>query len=205
MGRKDISEQRKPEILEAYYEVLIEEGIEGASIKKIADRMGIHPSHILHYFKNKEEMAVSLMDHFINLYETEYLAMYDPEKNPKKRLDIIINEVLFPKDFMEDTHRAISALKYLATRNSDIAAALETMYDRFKKHLITELRNMVNSGIIAENDPEKLAFMLMFLSSGYKEIQALKHKSPTHETFYSHTINKVMEIINTANFTGKAE
>jgi AcrR family transcriptional regulator len=41
---------RKPEILKCFYETILAEGIEGASIGKIAKRMGIHPSLIMHYF-----------------------------------------------------------------------------------------------------------------------------------------------------------
>ena len=54
MRKNQKAEIRKPEILENYYQVLIEEGLEGTSIGKIAKRMDIHPSLIIHYFKTKE-------------------------------------------------------------------------------------------------------------------------------------------------------
>ena len=54
MTKRKNAEIRKPEILENYYQVIIEEGIEGASIGKVADRMDIHPSLIIHYFKAKK-------------------------------------------------------------------------------------------------------------------------------------------------------
>ena len=59
MGHYQKAEIRKPEILENYYQVLLEEGFEGTSIGKIARRMDIHPSLIIHYFKNKENMKHS--------------------------------------------------------------------------------------------------------------------------------------------------
>ena len=42
---------RKPEILENYYQVVIGERIEGASIGKVGKRMDCHSSPIIHYFK----------------------------------------------------------------------------------------------------------------------------------------------------------
>ena len=60
---------RKPEILENFYHVLIEEGFEGASINKIARRMNIHPSLIIHYFKTKENLTIALADYLIEKYE----------------------------------------------------------------------------------------------------------------------------------------
>ena len=62
MKKRKNAEIRKPEILENYYRVIIEEGIEGASIGKIANRMDIHPSLIIHYFKTKKNLTLELAD-----------------------------------------------------------------------------------------------------------------------------------------------
>ena len=51
--KKDGAPLRKREILEHFQQVLVEEGFEGASIGKIARRMGINPSLIIHYFSTK--------------------------------------------------------------------------------------------------------------------------------------------------------
>jgi len=53
MPRKNKANIRKREILEHFYEVLSNEGLEGASIAKIAKHMGVHPSLLMHYFKTK--------------------------------------------------------------------------------------------------------------------------------------------------------
>ena len=75
--RKNLSaDLRKPEILESYYQVLIQEGLEGASIGKIADRLNIHPSLIIHYFKNKERMKLALVDLLVEKYNApEFLSL----------------------------------------------------------------------------------------------------------------------------------
>ena len=70
--KKDKAEIRKKEILEHFQQVLSEEGIEGASIGKIANKMGIHPSLIIHYFKTKEEMTVALAEFILEKYETTF-------------------------------------------------------------------------------------------------------------------------------------
>ena len=58
MRKNKNADHRKPEILESYYQVMIQKGIEGTSISKIAERLDIHPSLIIHYFKNKENMKL---------------------------------------------------------------------------------------------------------------------------------------------------
>jgi len=56
---------RKLKLLESYYQVLIEQGIEGVSISKIAKHMDIHPSLIIHYFKNKGNILHMLQNNAI--------------------------------------------------------------------------------------------------------------------------------------------
>ena len=195
MGRKDISDRRKPEILEAYFQVLLQEGIEGASIKKIADYMGIHPSHVLHYFSNKDELAISLMDHMINRYENEFLLQYESENDPEKRLDLIIDQILFPEEFREDIHMAITALKYMATRKADVASAMQQMYNRFKKHMLDEFTHMMKAKLIPGKDPDMLVDMLLLMSNGYKESQPLIKDNRDSHLFYNHVKQTVMNIL----------
>ena len=68
---------RKPDILESYYQVLIQEGLEGTSISKIANRIGIHPSLIIHYFKNKDNMKLELVDLLIEKYQSPAMINSD--------------------------------------------------------------------------------------------------------------------------------
>ncbi|HPS57374.1 MAG TPA: hypothetical protein PK514_04650 [Spirochaetota bacterium] len=42
--KRQNAELRKPDILKHYYQVILEEGVEGASIAKVAKRMKINPS-----------------------------------------------------------------------------------------------------------------------------------------------------------------
>lgn len=59
---------RKPEILLDFYQTAVGEGVEGASIGKVAGRMNIHPSLIVQYFSTKENLMTELVDYVINEY-----------------------------------------------------------------------------------------------------------------------------------------
>ena len=54
MRKNQRADTRKPEILENFYQFLIEEGFEGASIGKFAKRMNIRPPLIIRYFKTNK-------------------------------------------------------------------------------------------------------------------------------------------------------
>jgi len=61
MGRKNNKETRRHEIFENPYKVLLKEGLEGSSIAKIANHMGISQGLLFYYFKTKEEMLIGLV------------------------------------------------------------------------------------------------------------------------------------------------
>ena len=68
MRQRQNAELRKPEILRNFHEILVEEGIEGASIGKVAKRMGIHPSLIMHYFSTQETLVIAAVDNIVREY-----------------------------------------------------------------------------------------------------------------------------------------
>ena len=74
MGRTSLAPIRKREILEQFYEVLRQEGIERASMIKVANRMGVYPSHVNHYFPTKEQLISELVEFLIERYEKDFSA-----------------------------------------------------------------------------------------------------------------------------------
>ena len=91
MRKNQKAEIRKPEILENYYQILIDEGFEGASIGKIAKRMHIHPSLIIHYFKTKENMTFELVDLLIEKYLAPEFLEFDHITDMEKRFHALID------------------------------------------------------------------------------------------------------------------
>ena len=49
-------DQRRLEIIQAFFTCVETSGMAGASIRKIAKGADLHPSIVLHYFKNREEL-----------------------------------------------------------------------------------------------------------------------------------------------------
>ena len=65
LGRKSISDVRKPEILEHVYAVIKEEGLQGTTLSKIAEHMGVNSSLLIHYFKTKDDIMLALTEAII--------------------------------------------------------------------------------------------------------------------------------------------
>ena len=167
---------RKPEILESYYQILIQEGLEGASISKIAKHMDIHPSLIIHYFKNKEE----LFD-YLNYYsfqrsfeEVNQYIDWDNRDLIKRICDITkyrldsIAEYPYMIEFNEQ-------YKDQVIRFTDIKV-LREWREKFHKHNI-------DYSLFKENlDMEKVLHILKWTFRGlYKELLNKPEKSITEE------------------------
>jgi len=164
---------RKREILENFYQVLAEEGLEGASIAKVAARMGIHPSLIIHYFSTKEEMVVDLVDYILHIYEDTFLPPLNKIKDPKERLEKTI-EAVFGLDW---TRLADSGVFYacysLSFRNRRVREQFQKMYSRLREVLVEEITEYMEKKIIIKSDPYKLADLIVSLVQGYDFYRSL--------------------------------
>ncbi|MFO8241153.1 MAG: TetR family transcriptional regulator [Dissulfuribacterales bacterium] len=166
MRKRQSAAVRKPEILEHYYEVIIERGIEGASIGKVAQRMGIHPSLIIHYFKSKENMTLELLDVLIDKYEArEYLEL-EHIQNLEKRFEELM-DVMFSKEWSRTINPGVHfCFYYLSFRNIEIRQRFRNMIKRFRNHLIDEFTTFQRYGVIRVHDIKFAADYIVTLIEG---------------------------------------
>ncbi|NOW94965.1 TetR family transcriptional regulator [Mucilaginibacter sp. SG564] len=96
MGRKSLKEDQQKRIIEAFYQIAKNEGIENTSFGKVAKELDMHPSLVVHYFSTKEEMLLGLIDFIISSYEKIYI----PENesiDPLNRLIEVLNNIFSRK------------------------------------------------------------------------------------------------------------
>lgn len=164
---KDKAETRKKEILESFYAVLAEKGLEGASMAKIAARTGIHPSLIIHYFSNKEELMVALVDSMLATYQDTFLPRLREIGDPERRLEAAIDAI-----FGVDWARLMDPVAFyaclsLAFRNPRVMESFRRMYSRLREVLVEELSALMEAGVVVRADPTNLADLIISLLEGY--------------------------------------
>jgi AcrR family transcriptional regulator len=160
------AETRKPEILESYYQVLIREGFEGASIAKIAQRMRIHPSLIIHYFKTKENMTVELAQFLIEKYEAPEFLQFDLIQNAEQRFHALM-DTIFSFEWSRTVDPGVHfGFYYLSFRNQKIRRQFEIMFKRFRDYLVRELEIYKKEGVISVEDVTKAADIIVTLMEG---------------------------------------
>jgi len=166
MRKNHKADTRKPEILENYYQVLIEEGFEGASIGKIAKRMNIHPPLIIHYFKTKENMTIELVDLLIEKYEAPEFLQFDHIQDVEQRFNALM-DTIFNFDWSRTIDPGVHfGFYYLSFRNQKIKKRFEKMFKRFRNYLVAELEVYRKAGIVHVKDLKKAADVIMTLMEG---------------------------------------
>jgi AcrR family transcriptional regulator len=164
---RDRAETRKREILENFYAVLAEEGLEGASMAKIAAHMGIHPSLIIHYFATKEEMIVELVDFMLDQYEETFLPRLREIDDPEEKLQATI-EAIFGQEWVRLVDAGVFYACYsLSFRNDRVRERFQRMYARLREVLLDEIGDLMQRGVIVKADAGKLADLIISLLEGY--------------------------------------
>lgn len=164
MGRKSLKETRQKEIVIAFYKVAKKEGIENASIAKVADLMEINPSLVMHYFKTKDDLLQALVD--FNL--EKYLSIYsvNGKVNSKEKLLEIIENM-----FSRKWHRLFDDGVYYSCysfiyRNRRFKKEFRELHDSLHENFVATLRDAKEGGVIKIENFEQTAKLVFSIVDG---------------------------------------
>jgi AcrR family transcriptional regulator len=195
MRKNKKAEIRKPEILENYYQVLIEEGFEGASIGKIAKRMDIHPSLIIHYFKSKDNMTFELVELLIEKYLAPGFLKFNHITDLEQRFYTLI-DTIFSIEWSRTINPGLHfGFYYLSFRNPAIHERYKAMIKQFRDYLIGELELFRENGILKIDDVKKAADIIVTLMEGLEFHSHFLSEEKTFEEFANYAKNLVLALL----------
>ena len=154
-------------MLAAYYEVLLEQGLTGASVAKVAARAGAPPSLLIHYFGTKEQMTIELVDYLLDRYHETYGERLESISDPLERLHAIV-DLLFSVEYhqvLDD--RAFYALFYVSLTHPTVRRAFARVYEDSLGLIERALAECMAAGLLPADDAHELAVTLKALEEGY--------------------------------------
>jgi AcrR family transcriptional regulator len=161
-----IADIRKREILESYYQVVSKEGIEGSSIAKIAEHIGVQRGLITYYFKSKDEMTNELVDSVLSKYEEPYFYGIDETTDYKQGLHILLDRIFGPGKVRFVDDGVFYSCHSLTFRNPKVKEQFDQMYGRFRTLLSKELTRWRQAGVIQDIDVSSAANVIISLMEG---------------------------------------
>ncbi|WP_320039824.1 TetR family transcriptional regulator [uncultured Desulfobacter sp.] len=194
------AETRKPEILEGYYQVLIEKGFEGSSIGKIAEHLTIHPTLILHYFKNKNNLQRELIDLLISKYKAEHMLNFDTIADSTHRFDALM-DLIFSFKWNRTVDPGVHfGFYYKSFRDEGIRKALKDMFQWFRDYLHDAFIVFNKEGVIRVTEERKAADYVLTLMEGLEFHAHFLNDGKPFEDFADTAKTATIEILKNGTF-----
>ena len=165
MGRKSLKPLRQKGIIKAFYKVARKEGLEHASIAKVAAVLEVNPSLVMHYFKTRQDLMHGLIEYILERYR----LLYNPENgttNPREKLKKIIRN-LFSRKWNKLFDDGVFYSSYaLVFRDQKVKAHYKKLHDDLRGLLKETLQEAKDHKVIAIDDVEKTADLIFIFVEG---------------------------------------
>ncbi|MFD1039569.1 TetR/AcrR family transcriptional regulator [Virgibacillus byunsanensis] len=129
------------QIIEAAVEVIAENGYHASQVSKIAKKAGVADGTIYLYFKNKEDILVSVFKEKMGQFVEQISTSIDKKQNAREKLLTLIEKHYY--QLANDHHLAIVTQLELRQSNKDLRLQINNVL----KPYLTEIDKIVNEGI----------------------------------------------------------
>lgn len=170
MGPPD-TEQR---IREAAFRALVRHGYADLTITDIGEELGQNPSIIYHYFDSKDDLLLSMLDVFVEIFIDQQAAR--PITDAEAALREFVNQILHPDpsrveerlfapppDIERATSRVFVELWAHATWDSDFRDKTTAVENRIRETIVRILEAGIEREQFRSVDPEVTADHVFFL------------------------------------------
>ncbi|RJP72457.1 MAG: TetR/AcrR family transcriptional regulator [Candidatus Abyssobacteria bacterium SURF_17] len=96
-GRKSIANERRGQILDAFHICAVRNGLEKASLREVAEEVGLPVSNLHHFFKNRDEMVSELVKRNMSMVMNDLRAELQDDSDPRRRFRKSIDFLFGPK------------------------------------------------------------------------------------------------------------
>lgn len=173
MGRKSLAETRINEILDAFEDCIIKNGIDYCSLEQIAVHANMKRSIIRHYIGNKDEVLKAMVNRFINNYQTEM-----KEASVYLKRERLVPELLkdiFKTGSSKNDDIIIAALWAKQNHNNEIKKLLKNFYSDIEELFYDSLKYAYPN--TSKSKINKTAYTLLCLMDSHSSMLALGLKN----------------------------
>lgn len=166
---KQIASYRKRQITRAAYEIIAEKGYYNFTMMDIAKRAGVSSGLIHHYFKDKENMLVTLLREMQNNVRLSLERALEREADPKEKLGIFVDQgfnlVENEREYIYVTFDFLTQIKF----NERMQRILSKLYRGYRESLTLILREGKEKGIFRDVDEHYLSTIFSSILLGLEQ------------------------------------
>lgn len=150
-----VEEQRRNIILDAFAQIILEEGIEGVTTNKIAQKAGIATGTLYNYFQDKEEMQQAFLCRCIEVHHEKLRHICRKKESARKRLFRITEFVLNSANDEAQIYRILLS--------SMLPSKMYEIHQRYEQESIELIVQLIREGCVNgeffTDDPETLVII----------------------------------------------
>ena len=192
---KQIASFRKRQITRAAYEIIAEKGYNNFTMMDIAKRAGVSSGLIHHYFKDKENMLVTLLREMQQNIRQSLEQSIDPIADPREKLEIFMDQafglVENEKEYIYVTFDFLTQIKF----NERMQRILSKLYRGYRETIVMILREGKAKGIFNEVDEHYVATMFVSLLLGLEQQYIIDSSAFFYREYTTRIKNYIFDMV----------
>lgn len=161
MARRSIRDIRREELSQAAFDALVEFGIRGATLEKVAKRAGVSKGVVLHHFKDKDALFQAVMRKSNLVLKDGVIELFRHAETPFERLYAVVvgnfAEHIFQKAICNGWISLCADVPY----NHESQRIQNVIHARIHSNLVSALRH-----IVPVDEKDRVAFQLTTIIDG---------------------------------------
>tara|TARA_B100000945_G_C20293144_1_gene554260 strand:- start:234 stop:818 length:585 start_codon:yes stop_codon:yes gene_type:complete len=186
-----IKEKRQSQIMQATMKVVTRKGYSQTRIDDIAKESGLSKGAIYHYYNDKKEIFLSLIDH----WETETFPDFYKKNKDRTSIDIL-------KSFAEKVSEVYKKRKYvfqaevefwaLANQDSDINKKSFELYEKILNLFELVIKKGIREGYFKKVDPRIKSIYILSVFQGINWFCIFNNKNDDAEKYIDESIKSII-------------
>lgn len=192
---KQIANYRKRQITRAAYEIIAEKGYNNFTMMDIAKRAGVSSGLIHHYFRDKENMLVTLLREMQQNIRQSLEQTLEPIDDPKEKLGIFMDQafglVENEKEYIYVTFDFLTQIKF----NERMQRILSKLYRGYRETLGIILREGKAKGIFKEVDEHYVATIFVSTLLGLEQQYIIDSTAFFYREYTARIKNYIFDLV----------
>ncbi|MGD0857402.1 MAG: TetR/AcrR family transcriptional regulator [Dehalococcoidia bacterium] len=188
---KQIAVLRKRQITGAAYEIIAEKGYYNFTMMDIAKRAGVSSGLIHHYFKDKENMLVTLLREMQQSVRINTEKAIEEVPGPKEKLEVFMDRAFdlaeAQREYLYVTYDFLTQIKF----NERMKRIMSKLYRGYRETMVEILREGKAQGIFKDVDEHYTASLFISIMLGIE----LQYVIDSTAFFYREYTNKIKSYI----------
>lgn len=142
VNKQSIRDMRRSELSQAAFEILVEHGMRGSTIERVAQRAGVSKSVVLHHFKDKDALFEAVMRRANNVIRDSVIELLRHADTPFERIASVVVGNFAEPIFHQQVCQAWICLCADVPYNTQSQRIQKVIHARMRSNLLSALKFM---------------------------------------------------------------